>query len=227
MKINFSKFRKEDQHASKIFHVLKDKVVLEVGCASGENLDEFARTGCECFGVEIVKPCCIDGQRTRRRNMVVADACHLPFRTESFDFVFSNEAMSHFTDITSALHEQCRVLQREGQLLIRDGNPLCPFVFFDLLILYPLRTRGKYGGLKWLFTCDQIKENTYGSGPTMKDENIKTLLWWKKEVRQLYGLKLELATTSYTQYLPKLYSGVFELFAGQNIILLRKEKNTL
>jgi hypothetical protein len=91
-----------------------------------------------------------------------------------------------------------------------------------MLILYPIRSKGRYGGLKWLVTRDQVKKNVYGSGLMMKDENIKSLLWWKKQVNRMDGLKLELATTSYAPCLPKLFANILELFAGQNIILLRK-----
>jgi ubiquinone/menaquinone biosynthesis C-methylase UbiE len=220
MRLDFSILFNHDKDISRTFRNLKDKTVLEVGSAGGQNLETFASKGSECFGVELVKQCCKEGQKTRRRNMIVADACHLPFRTESLDIVFSNEAMSHFTNSMIALNEQNRVLQPKGQLLIRDANILCPFQIFDLLVLYPMRTKGRNGGLRWLLTRNQSKE--YDNNIIMKDENVKSLLWWKKQVRQMDGLKLELATTSYSRHLPKIVAKLLELFAGQNIILLRK-----
>ena len=211
---------------SRTFHDLEGKTVLDVGCAGGSQLETFASRGCECFGLEIVKESLKEGQKTKHINMVVGDACCLPFRTDSLDIVFSNEVMSHVTNTVTALNEQSRVLRPKGQLLIRDSNILCPPTIFDLLILYPLRSKGRYGGLKWLFTRNEVKKNAYGSKFTMKDENIKSLLWWKKQVGGMDSLRLEVATTSYTSCLPKLVANILELFAGQNIILLRKIDNS-
>jgi ubiquinone/menaquinone biosynthesis C-methylase UbiE len=207
-----------------LFHELSGKTVLEVGCGDGSQVEVFAGRGCECFGLDIVKESMKKGQKTKHTNMVVGDACCLPFRTDSFDIVFSNEFFSHVTNTTIALREQCRVLRPKGQLQIRDDNIFSPTTLFDLLILYPIRTKGRYGGLRWLITRDQVKKNVYGSRFMMKDENIKSLLWWKKQARRMDGLKLELATTSYTPCLPKLAANILELFAGQNIIMLRKTR---
>jgi ubiquinone/menaquinone biosynthesis C-methylase UbiE len=184
---------------SKLFHELNGNKALEVGCGDGYQLEIFASQGYECVGLDLVKDSMKNGQKCKRIQMVVGDACCLPFRTNSFDVVFSNEFFSHVTSITIALFEQCRVLRTKGQLLIRDGNIFCPFTLFDLLIMYPIRTKGRYGGLRWLITRNQIKDNVYGTRFTMKDENIKSLAWWKKELRRMEELKLELATTSYTR----------------------------
>lgn len=212
----------DDTLYSRIFRDLKGKTVLEVGCGRGRQIALFAGEGCICYGLEINKLAIKNSLQTRRINMVVGDACHLPFRTDSLDIVFSHECISHVTDIMIALHEQYRVLRTKGQLLIRDGNLLFPLSLFDLLMLYPIRTKGKYGGLRWLFTRDKVKKNIYGSKFAGKDENYKTLFWWKKQVRLIKGLKLEIATTSYTIHLPKLVAPILEPIAGQNTILLRK-----
>jgi len=118
--------RPSERLTVQLFHELNGKKVLEVGCGDGEQVEVFAGKGCECFGLDTDKKYVKIGQKTKHINMVLGDACHLPFRTDSFDIVFSNEFISHVTNTMIALREQHRVLIPKGQLLIKDGNIFCP-----------------------------------------------------------------------------------------------------
>lgn len=200
------------------------KRILDVGCGFGRQIANFARLGHECVGVDLHKITVEEGNRVRGKlcGFVVADACHLPFREGCFDIVYSNEFFSHVTDVKQALSEQTRLLKRIGQLLVRDGNFLSPLRLFDLLLLYPLRTRGTYGGLKWIFKHDRIVCNLYGSGLKEKDENIKSLNWWCTIVMDQPNLKLQLATTSFALRHPNWITKLFNQLLGQIIVLAEK-----
>jgi ubiquinone/menaquinone biosynthesis C-methylase UbiE len=200
------------------------KTVLDVGCGDASELGNFARRGCECFGLDLVREGLAKTRERIKVEVVVGDACHLPFKADCFDIVYSQEFFSHVSNFSATLNEQIRVLRCKGELLIRDGNILCPFTLLDVLVLYPIRSKGRYGGLKWLINHEKNIRNIYGSSFIMKDENVKSLLWWKKQIRREERLTLKLATTSYAMHWPKLVSRILELFAGQIILVLQKDR---
>jgi len=49
---------------------------------------------------------------------VVADCCHLPFKSDSFPFVISSEVLEHIADDQLALQEMARVTRAAGQLIV-------------------------------------------------------------------------------------------------------------
>ena len=53
-------------------------------------------------------------------NLVLGDACHLPFADESFDVVTNYGAINGYTDIKSALSEMCRVMKPGGRGVFLD-----------------------------------------------------------------------------------------------------------
>lgn len=212
------------QASLKVLNLDRQKKILEIGCGFGTQIANFARLGHECIGLEIHKSTAKKANRINGKlcSFVIADACHLPFREGCFDIVYSNEFFSHVTDILHALSEQTRSLKQVGQLLVRDGNFLCPLLLFDLLFLYPIRTKGRYGGLKWMFKHDKILCNLYGSDVKQKDENVKTLNWWRTAIMNQPNLKLKSATTSFVLRHPNWIARLFKQVLGQIIVLAEK-----
>jgi len=157
------------------------KLLLDVGTGTG-GLPDFLsrRLHCNALGVDIVS-----GIRTNHTPFVVADSSYLPFRSSSFDIVMSHEFFSHSHDFLRSLSEQRRVLKEEGLFIVSDGNLLSPVTLFDLIVLYPLRSRGKRGGLRWLFRKRKEIKN-YLKGTPQKDEDIKTRFWWT-QLLERYG----------------------------------------
>ncbi|MEM0338012.1 MAG: class I SAM-dependent methyltransferase [Candidatus Caldarchaeum sp.] len=47
---------------------------------------------------------------------------NMPYPSDFFDMVLSNEAISHYNDVDGFLREAARVLKRGGTLIIADGN---------------------------------------------------------------------------------------------------------
>jgi SAM-dependent methyltransferase len=219
----FSK-NSETQMDFKVLNLDGQKKILDVGCGGGGAIANFARLGHECVGVEIHKNAAEFGSRTFGKlcSFVIADACHLPFRDRCFDIVYSTEFFSHVTDVFQALSEQTRSLRKAGQLLVRDGNFLCPPILFDLLLLYPIRTKGKYGGLKWMLNHDKILSDAYGFGFKMKDENVKTLNWWRVTINGHPNLELKLATTSVVLHHPNWIAKLFEQVLGEIVVLAER-----
>jgi len=227
---NLSRFGEVLETNAQLLEVDKETKLLDVGCAFGFHLMEFASLGCNCVGLEITKEFAMIAKIVADRfgldiELVIGDACNLPFGNDSFDAIFSDEFFSHVKDINIALRQQLSILKNGGRILIRDSNLLCPLTILDLLIRYPLRTRGKFGGLKWLFNHDKLIKNIHSRGFEGKDENTKTLAWWKKFIGKHENVKLELATTSYAHRHTGIVSKIFKQFLGQIILLGKKVRN--
>lgn len=118
---------------------------------------------------------------------VFGDATRMPFPNCTFDCVFSNEFVSHVYNIDKALAEQVRVLKKGGIMIIMDANASNPANFIANFLVDYVRSRGKMGGLRWLFHRDEpyrirvptkqgFREVSY------KSENTHSRRWWAKKL---------------------------------------------
>ena len=65
----------------------------------------------------------IAGEHSRSLKLVQADAMQLPFRTGSFDAVFSFDTLHHVPDCPCAVFEMLRVCKPTGVFVAADLNP--------------------------------------------------------------------------------------------------------
>ncbi|MHA1131589.1 MAG: class I SAM-dependent methyltransferase [Candidatus Helarchaeota archaeon] len=200
--------------------------ILDIGCGVGQTIIELANMGATCTGLDIDKDCIqlltvLSDEYKLDLEPVFHNANVLSFNSNTFDVVMSEQFFEHVTDLNQCLSEQVRVLKKRGRLFIEQANILNPFILIDLLIKYPLRTHGKFGGLKWLFTKRKVRENIYNSGWAGRDEDIHTRFWWKKLIRKVPNLHLE----KFTSYWTELSGGlkILEPIMG-NIIILAVKK---
>lgn len=213
----------------------RDQTLLDVACGMGEYILELGYLGYACHGIDMNEDKCaiIDHIAQSERLPVQiqkgsGDA--LPFDDAVFDVVMSKSYFEHVPDPDLALREQIRVLKPGGKLLIIDGNFLYPPSLFGLLVLYPIRTKGKYGGLKWLFTKHQVRQDIYQLGWDGKDEDYLTLWQWQRFLA-CYGEILEpLRVTTHKTYLnfernkrnPTM-AGLLRPFYGWNVSVCLKK----
>ena len=224
---NISRYKKQIETDIKLLKIREGDKILDVGCAFGFSLMELANLGFNCSGIEITKEFAqiagtVSNYFGLRIGIVIGDACHLPYADNSFDAVMSTEFFSHVADSNKALEEQIRVLKRGGRLLIRDGNILCPLILYDLLFAWTFRTKGKGGGIKWILFRKRVIQNYNGRGFDGKAEDIKSLYWWKNNLKKFKNLEIEKATTGYAYRHPGITSSIFEPFLGNILIALRK-----
>jgi len=224
---NISRYKNQIETDIKLLKIKGGDKILDVGCAFGFSLMEFANLGFNCSGIEITKEFAqiagtVSNYFGLRIGIVIGDACHLPYPGNSFDAVMSTEFFSHVADSNKALEEQIRVLKRGGRLLIRDGNILCPLTLYDLLFAFPFRTKGKYGGIKWILTRKRVIQNYLDRGFDGKLEDIKSLYWWKDNLKKYKNLEIDKATTGFAYRHPGITSNIFEPFLGQTLIVIRK-----
>jgi len=166
------------RHLQRVASILDAQyLVLDVGCGSGNLPGFLAKNSVQCIGTDIRVAESFHGIKGM---FVHADATKLPFRPEVFGTVVSDELMSHVRDHLICLREQIRVLRSAGDILLIDGNLLSPFILFDLLFLYPIRTGGRRGGLRWLMKLgkDVVYEN-YLQGTPQKDEELHSKFYWE------------------------------------------------
>ena len=101
------------------FEKFRGARLLEIGCGMGTDLLQFARGGARCTGIDLT-PRSIEITRHRFRlygadgNFMISDGERLPFRTESFDVVYSNGVLHHTPDTAGAIREVHRVLRPGG-----------------------------------------------------------------------------------------------------------------
>jgi len=101
------------------FDRFRDARLLEIGCGMGTDLLQFARGGARCTGIDLTPR---SVAITRRRfklygadgDFMISDGEHLPFRSESFDVVYSNGVLHHTPDTAGAIREVHRVLRPGG-----------------------------------------------------------------------------------------------------------------
>ncbi len=105
------------------FAAMAGRSVLEVGCGAGFDAYDFCRSGARYTGMDITPE---NPRRTRAHlalygltpALIRADAEDLPFRSGTFDVVFSNGVLHHTPDIGRSLREARRVLRTGGDLWV-------------------------------------------------------------------------------------------------------------
>ena len=218
------------QMLADIFNIEKKPSILDVGCGVGREIIELAHLGAECIGldadednVKFLKSLAKNHSLPIKADF--GDGCNLPYKDETFDAILSKNFFEHVKDFDCALKEQIRVLKKNGRLIIMDGNILNYFTLFDLLIKYPIRRQGKYGGLRWLFTKGKVKENLYEVGGwTGKDEDVHSIFWWKKTLKHYPNLQvIELTTTGAYKRRKKACVEVLRPFLGSILVITEKK----
>ncbi len=128
-----------DFFASQAFKVLdakvndKDKKILEIGSGTGRFCIALAQKypEKEILGIDYTQESIAlsqTGAAVRKLKNVrfqQADLFHLPFKDNSFDFVFENGVIEHFINYQEALWEMRRVLKKGGKLAVNVNNWYC------------------------------------------------------------------------------------------------------
>jgi ubiquinone/menaquinone biosynthesis C-methylase UbiE len=101
----------------------RGKKVLEVGVGAGTDHIQFGRAGALITGMDIT-PAAVELTQKRfeleglKANVLQADAEFLPFRDESFDFIYSWGVVHHTPDTQKAIDEIYRVYKKGGKVCI-------------------------------------------------------------------------------------------------------------
>jgi SAM-dependent methyltransferase len=113
--------------------------LLEIGCGVGLYLEHLDPLGCETVGLEYEFSRALEAKQ-KAANLVGGAGENLPFPSESFDLILSNEVIEHVIDDAKAVAEMVRGLVPGGRLIL-----FCPNRW------YPFETHGIYWRGKYRF----------------------------------------------------------------------------
>lgn len=102
---------------------------LEIGCGQGIELVQNIERGIEIVGVDYSRESVIKtkkhlyekfkgGLKSKKYNLIIADAENLPFKNSIFDYVYSLGVLHHTPDAQKGIHEANRVLKNDGIAII-------------------------------------------------------------------------------------------------------------
>ena len=156
-----------------------ERVVLDVGCATGRLLERLARAGVRQLSGSDLAPRILDVARRKLSRLGVevdlraADAeTSLPWPADSFDAVTVTGVMHHFYTPEAALREMRRVLRPGGSLVIADA---CFFPPLRELFNLCLRVRPHEGDC-YFHTCGRMRDLLSACGwDVVRCERIN---WW-------------------------------------------------
>ncbi len=130
--------------------------VLDLGCGNGISARLINEAGFDVTGTDI-SPLFLEEAQTwenPRLRYHVCDVMELPFESESFDVICSNELVEHLPDVETALTEMVRVVRKGGRIVVSGPNlcsPLIPLLDWARLLL------GKPGRPVWGETKQQAR----------------------------------------------------------------------
>jgi ubiquinone/menaquinone biosynthesis C-methylase UbiE len=169
------------------FEKFRGARLLEVGCGMGTDLLQFARGGAYCTGVDLT-PRSIEITRHRFKlygadgNFMISDGERLPFRSESFDVVYSNGVLHHTPDTAGSIREVHRVL--------RPGGTAKVMLYHRNSLNYWLEIVLRRGVLGLEFLRGRSAEDIMSRVIEFSDSNARPLVkvYSRKEVRGLFGM---------------------------------------
>ncbi len=114
--------------------------ILEVGFGKGNELIQLAKSGARCFGLDFSESAILLlKERMRKEDLAIelvgGDARQLPFQSDSFDLVFSQGVLEHFTDPDVVLSEQRRVLKSGGVIVVEVPNKWTLYTVYKKLLM--------------------------------------------------------------------------------------------
>ena len=119
------RFRLAARAISKELKLKGNESILEIGSGLGllgkGIIEEVGKENIKYFGVELAY-----NPTRKSKNWiepVQADAVHLPFAENSFDYVVSTDVLEHIADDTAVLKEIYRVLKPGGKAFIVIADP--------------------------------------------------------------------------------------------------------
>ena len=138
-------------HFEKLHHLLRlvdfeawrGRAVLDVGCGAGVEVIRFARGGARVAGVDAAPSAAALTRQnlTQQRleaGVAVAEGEALPFRDETFDFVYAHGVMQYAADDRKVVAECRRVLRPGGLAMFQAYNRISWLQMLSKVMRVPL-----------------------------------------------------------------------------------------
>lgn len=107
------------------FDDTKKKFILDLGCAEGGFITQFAQqlqTESEVIGIDVSPKFFSTIKEKDRLRFIFADAANLPFKTNAFDIVMTKDLLHHVNSPRRVIDESLRVSKRDASLVIVEAN---------------------------------------------------------------------------------------------------------
>lgn len=122
------------------FANLHGKHILEVGCGKGNEIVQLAKRGAACVGLDFSESAMeLMQQRLAKESLnlplVRGDARHLPFQAGTFDLVYSQGVLEHFTQPGEVLQEQYQVLREGGIVVVELPNKWTLYTIYKKILM--------------------------------------------------------------------------------------------
>jgi SAM-dependent methyltransferase len=138
-------------HFEKLHHLLRlvdfdawrGRAVLDVGCGAGVEVIRFARGGARVAGVDAARSAAgLTRQNLTQQGLeagvAVAEGEALPFRDETFDFVYAHGVMQYAADDRRVVAECRRVLRPGGLAMFQAYNRISWLQMLSKVMRVPL-----------------------------------------------------------------------------------------
>lgn len=114
---------------------LKGKLVLDAGCGMGRFAEIAANYGAEVIGIDLsfaVDAAYQNLDKRRKCHFIQADIFNLPFKEETFDFIFSIGVLHHTPNTEKAFRQLPPFLRKGGKLAVwvYGENQFRPYDYF-------------------------------------------------------------------------------------------------
>lgn len=116
------------KHEEKIYKVINNKSVLEIGCSSGNAAKKYINYSNSFIGIDISDKA-IEYAKSldlKKANFICLDAHQLPFKDSSIECIIVSSLLHHL-DLNIILKEIHRVLKTNGILIFREPLGINPF----------------------------------------------------------------------------------------------------
>ncbi len=139
---NLSTIRYKEHHELKSlinFKNFKGKKILEIGIGSGNDASEFVKYGADYTGIDLASEAVKFTQERLNHlfgkgSVIQGNAEKLPFKDNSFDFVYSFGVIHHADEPLLIVNEIQRVLKKESSFFVMLYNRHSTFYYLEILI---------------------------------------------------------------------------------------------
>ena len=110
---------------------LKGKVILDVGCGHGKDIQTYEELGCESvYGIDSSKLMIEEAKKIVKNpaNLVVASMDDMPFEDGKFDILIGRFSIHYLKNLDKAYEEFNRVLKKGGILIFVAHHPFLGFM---------------------------------------------------------------------------------------------------
>jgi len=106
----------------KYFGDIKGKKILDVGCGKGRFAKIMIEQGANITGIELSEKLLAEANKIQGGDFHEGSVTKIDFPDDLFDFVYCIEVLQHVPDTEMAISEMCRVLKKNGKIIIIDRN---------------------------------------------------------------------------------------------------------